>query len=97
MSSRRGLYVAVSILTPIAYLTLALDRKLSQSIILWSSLGLTIWGIFLTATYDGPRRSEIYHFLIGKPPILTRLCAFCYGITAAIIIAQITGLADYWR
>ena len=97
MNAIRKLYYIAAFLLPIAYLTMALDHSNIQNLVLWSSILMTVAGIFVIATYDGPPVSELRTNLLGRPPVMARMMVLIYGFVAGIMVFNALGLGQYFR
>jgi predicted naringenin-chalcone synthase len=97
MKAIRNLYYIGSFLLPIAYLTLAMDHGNIESFVLWSSIIMTVVGIFMIVTYDGPAVSDLRATLLGRPPVMARVMVFIYGCVAAFMAFHALGLSQLFR
>lgn len=93
----RKIYNAASFLLPISYLTLVIDNRDIELLVLWSSIVMTVGGIFVIATYDGPQVSDIRATLLGRPPVMARMMVLLYGLVAVIMIFKALGLTQFLR
>ena len=97
MNLIRKLYNLISILLPIAYLTLAMDHGNIESLVLWSSILMVIGGIFIISTYDGPSVSALRTSLLGRPPVMARIMVLIYGCVAGFLVFSALGLGKFFR
>ena len=85
MAIYRKIYNIISLVLPIAYLTLALDHGNIQSLVILSSVVMVVAGIGVINTYDGPPASELRTILIGRPPVMPRIMVLIYGFVAVVV------------
>ena len=93
----RKLYYIIALILPIVFLTMSLDRGNIGPLVIWSSILMTVCGIVVISTYDGPPVSELRTTLLGRPPVMARMMVLIYGFVAGIMVFNALGLGQFFR
>jgi hypothetical protein len=75
----RKIYYAICLMLPITWLVVGIRGGDVKTLMLWTSLSMVVAGGIVISAYDGPQRSALSAFFIGKPPAIARFFVAIYG------------------